>query len=391
MSLILTLDDYSAPSPTDIIDMFTSNKIPKGGGTWKITNEIKPIDLYCYLYAKFGPPNGIQNMLREDNSDNLIHWDWTLINEKRVISFLGLNLRTEIHFIGDFNTNEYDLGQFICHIKSDFSKYNKKISDIRKNILENWTLFANPYVTLNNAVLKVFKELTSLKLSPEKDKIKDPTTLSEYKIIEKQWEGVVEKYSFGVGLSLALKMMLPVLAESFVNLMIYILCKPEIKSNRRLFDAFIRSNIDIKIQSLNINCLGFLQPINWNSDACKKYNSIINQRNDLLHGNINIKKLKITDIYFNGKVPIFNQYDSMWEQSIGVSIKSLGVDEISREYKIIKNFINYVLSCLDDENKKSVTSLLNKRDLGQNKTNNRLGILLPDHLVDFYIPHIGRK
>ena len=185
--------------------------------------------------------------------------------------------------------------------------------------------------------------------------------------------------------------MLPVLTESFINLLIYILCKSEIKLNTRLFNKFICSDIDVKIQSLNIYCVGFYQQINWNSDPCKKYNSIINQRNDLLHGNININKLKITDIYFNGKVPIFNQYDSMWEQSMGVLIKSSGIDKASEEYKIIKNFIDYILSCLDDEHKKIVKTFLNKRDLGQNKINNRLGILLPDHLVDINISYIDKK
>ncbi|MCK5465999.1 hypothetical protein KAI56_00680 [Candidatus Parcubacteria bacterium] len=391
MSPILTLNNYNALPPTDIIDMLISGKTPKGGGIWKMTNEIKPVDLYCYLYAKFGPPNGIQNILRENDSDNLIHWDWTLFNEGKIITFLGLNLRTEIHLIGDFNVNEYNLEQFIRYLKSDFSKYGKKISDVRKNNLENWTLFTNPYITLDNAVSKIFKELSSLKLNPKKDKIKDPGTFSEYETIKKRWKGLGEKYSFGVGLSLALKMMLPILAESFINLIIYILCKPKIKSNKRTFDAFIRSDIDVKIQSLNNNCFGFSQQINWDSDPCKKYNSIINQRNDLLHGNINIEKLKITDIYFNDRVPIFNQYDSMWEQSIGISTKSLGIDKISEEYKIIKNFIDYILSCLDDENKKNIILLLNKRDLGQNKANNRIGVLLPDHIVDFCMSHIDKK
>ena len=38
-------------------------------------NEIAPSDLYCYLHARFGPPNGPQNFLRNDSSDNLIHWE----------------------------------------------------------------------------------------------------------------------------------------------------------------------------------------------------------------------------------------------------------------------------------------------------------------------------
>jgi hypothetical protein len=43
--------------------------------TLDIVNEIRPADLFCYLGARFGPPNGVQNFLRSNDSDNLIHWD----------------------------------------------------------------------------------------------------------------------------------------------------------------------------------------------------------------------------------------------------------------------------------------------------------------------------
>lgn len=43
-----------------------------------LRNEIAPSDLYCYLHARFGPPNGPQDFFRKDSSDNLVHWEWML-------------------------------------------------------------------------------------------------------------------------------------------------------------------------------------------------------------------------------------------------------------------------------------------------------------------------
>jgi len=45
---------------------------------WIFRNELRPSDLFCYLGARFGKPNGFQNYLRSDSSDNLIHWEWAL-------------------------------------------------------------------------------------------------------------------------------------------------------------------------------------------------------------------------------------------------------------------------------------------------------------------------
>lgn len=43
-----------------------------------VRRHLSPLDMYCYLKARFGEPNGFQNVLRKDDSENLIHWDFNL-------------------------------------------------------------------------------------------------------------------------------------------------------------------------------------------------------------------------------------------------------------------------------------------------------------------------
>ena len=52
------------------------------------------MDLYCYFHARFGPPNGLQNFLRNPHSDNLIHWHWTVQHENGLLDVQGANFRT---------------------------------------------------------------------------------------------------------------------------------------------------------------------------------------------------------------------------------------------------------------------------------------------------------
>ena len=66
-----------AVHPSCLVKIITGDRLPKKAIIWEFTNEIKPIDLYCYLQAKYGNPNGLQNFLRNDSSDNLIHWEWS--------------------------------------------------------------------------------------------------------------------------------------------------------------------------------------------------------------------------------------------------------------------------------------------------------------------------
>ena len=84
-----------------------------------IHNEIKPVDLYCYLTARFGPPNGLQNWLRNNHSDNLTHWNWSLRHGPVFVDIQGGNYRTDVWFIGPAELEPDDCADFIRHIKAD--------------------------------------------------------------------------------------------------------------------------------------------------------------------------------------------------------------------------------------------------------------------------------
>src|SRR5438034_7671325 len=99
--------------------MMRDGQWPKGGGTIELRNEVRPVDLYCYLGARFGPPNGFQNFLRKDDSDNLIHWEWTLRHPRGVVLFQGMNFRTEVQVQGTVTLDAADLERLVAQLKAD--------------------------------------------------------------------------------------------------------------------------------------------------------------------------------------------------------------------------------------------------------------------------------
>ena len=368
--------------PSCLVKILQGGKIPKNGEMWEFTNEVKPLDLYCYLYAKYGPPNGIQNFLRSDDSDNLIHWEWTLAGEYGLTSIQGQNFRSEVHLIGDFKGKGLTLEGFISQIKSDIGNYGKKISELRKE-LEKWTQFVNPYKRIESALNLHFEKLDGLNLNPLLDKVPQATCEEEWKDFGERWSAVSEKYSYAVGLTFGLRSMLPVLAESFVNLVLFILCRPDIKNNERLFQNTIRQPIDVRVQSLHVNCVGFDSSIDYSSEECKRFHTLMNERNDLLHGNVEVNKLSIGDVFFNKKVPLFIQYEDFWDKSIGVSMQSVKLASIHEDREAVEKFIQYILSKLSADIKEQVELIMNKGQLGFNHKTGRIGILFPEHMVDF--------
>src|SRR6266850_1850595 len=240
--------------PRDVLEALTSGKSPKGGRIWAIKNEIRPVDLYCYLGARFGPPNGFQNVLRKNDSDNLIHWDWTLSCEHGWVTLLGMNFRTEVQLIGAFPFEDSDRDTLIAQLKADFANHGAKMSHIRNNLLEKWTEFANPYYRIRSAVDKLLEELKGLSLDPKTQAIPDLLDDADPGSFKQKWEDLGTRYSKGLGICFGIRSMLPVMAEAFINLLLFALMKPELKNDQRLRENAFRQPIDIRIKSLHLNC-----------------------------------------------------------------------------------------------------------------------------------------
>ncbi|GGY69852.1 hypothetical protein [Pseudoduganella albidiflava] len=373
----------SAPHPKKIFERLLKEKERKPNkAVWSLTNEILPVDLYCYLSVKFGRPNGPQNFFRNDDSDNLIHWDWMLDHPTGHINFLGTNFRTEIWVSGDFSLEKEDCHELVKLIKDDFKNHGREMSEARKS-LEKWAEFVNPYQRLSRSVEQMLSEIRKLDLQPETQSL--PDFADDEEAFKESWGEALGRYSKGLGLCFGVRSMLPVMAEAYVNFLLFVLMRAELKTDNRLRENTLRQPIDIRVKSLHMTCVGFEKPIDYTTSQCKAYHSLVNERNDLLHGNVVLEKLKFNDVYFNGKVPIFSEYRSMWKRTVGVEIDAVGLHRLEKEVEVVQSFIEYITSCLQPEVQKTIKYVAQKRELGWNSKTGGISVLFPDHLADFKV------
>ncbi len=379
----LPLDFLASLCEVSIEEIMTRTKKGSSEGGQRsfveLRNELKPLELFCYFGARFGPPNGIQNLLRNDHSDNLVHWDWTLKYQESLIFFWGTNFRTDVMTIGEIKFTDSDKVELVSLIQSDFKNFGPQMSEVRKK-LEHWTEFVNPYWRLTRAISSLQEELARLNLISEfSDGFNTPHTAAKD---SERWNAISSSYSKAFGLCFGIRSMLPVKAEAFVNLLVFIQARPDIKTDPRLMDSIFRQQIDIRVKSLHINCLGFEKAVDYTNPACKRFHTLVNERNDLLHGNVVPEKQKFNEVYFLGNVPVFKEYRSLWDRTLAVDSKAVGLERLENEIATVNEFVEYVISCLKPEVGAVILSVISKRDLGKNSEDGRFGLLFPDHLVD---------
>jgi hypothetical protein len=110
----------------------TKNRKSDKGSILAVRKNLSPVDVYCYLKARFGEPNGFLSFLRKNDSDNLIHWDFNLKADNEEIYISGAS--REIHFMLSEKLTDKEWMNFIQAIKADFKRLAQEKSVIQKSL-----------------------------------------------------------------------------------------------------------------------------------------------------------------------------------------------------------------------------------------------------------------
>jgi hypothetical protein len=230
-----------------------SEKRPKPSALM-VRQHLSPVDVYCYLKARFGEPNGFQNWLRQDTSDNWIHWDYYLKADDQDVYLCGMS--REIHLVLSEKMTDEGWRDLVFAIKADYGRVGMEKSVVLKS-LEHWVTFPNKFVEIADICAELHAGIVDNMggyQSYKTPSYRNKTTSAQGSKIAKQLATRSAKlYQHCLELSL----LTPVLAEAFINMIVLILCKQEIRRNKRQFDEFIRSQIDVKLFDLSYKCEGF--------------------------------------------------------------------------------------------------------------------------------------
>lgn len=370
------------------------NQKRKTGSRWCVDSSISPKDLYTYLKARFGPPNGLTTLFRKHSTDNFVQWHYTLLSGDNIVEVWGFNTRTELWIAGYPNLTDKDWSALVAAIKIDFRNYGKQLKEIRAS-LEHWSLFYNPYCRLNGIVSRLKGDLEKLDL----DNLELPPQPPPFEVIiaqstlpaddigdfARQLEKCGRIYADAQVHSASLRTLTPVWAESFINLLIFVLAKTELKEDQRLYDGFRRQEIDIRVKLLHLNCDGFSKKIDSAAFEFKEFHRLMNERNDILHGNTEPKKLAFREVYFDDMIPLFPENLDFSTSVLRHSMVGIEAAKTLENIRIVENFIEFVLGHLKPDIKTQLKQIMAARDLGWREETKRVGLLFSESIGEGYL------
>src|SRR5262249_29094211 len=163
------------------------------------------------------------------------HWDFNLKAGDEDVYICGTS--REIHFLVWSKLTDENWRDLILGIKADYKRVAAQKSAVFKS-LEQWVTFPNRFVEIAAACADLHADIvdniggvrTWKSVSGTKKRVRE-----QHLILKRLSNRASHLYRSCLQLSL----LTPVLAEAFINMLVLILCKPEIRANERQFEAFI--------------------------------------------------------------------------------------------------------------------------------------------------------
>ncbi len=392
---IIDFDRWTAPPADEVAESLTKGKDSSDAKfnpvSWKsFKHELSPLTLYLYLKARFGKPNGIAMLGWQQSIDNIIHWHYTIYSHQATINFWGHSSGLEITISSKSNdVDDSDRSSFIVSLKADFAKHGKSMGEVKKQ-LEHWSLFINPFVRLNQTLQNLTNELENIDLSAVAPLHTLPTE-EETKLYTAKKRIWVNNTTRAAALGTALRMLFPVVIESFINLLIFTFRKTELKEDVRLYEGHIRQQIDIRVKSLHMICDGFKGAIDGNDPRFKAFHTLMNGRNDFLHGNVDPVKMQLEDIFFDEQfIPLFSEDDGIINKMIPKYLAHVSLTEVQNDERTVNDFIELIMERLEESAFQTFYALFAERFPGINKKSKVIRVVVSDDFAEGMLTFSGK-
>ena len=361
------------------VRLFMERQGNLGGHLVRITNELGPATLFKYLLARFDDPQGWFNDLLVPQ-DKGICWHYVLMLDDKFVEFTGFNYRIDVVFDPGLQI-ECSASDFAEVIKADLRAKEKQLGQVSDRLRKH-IAFLNPYSHLLHTGESMLLRAAELdqRLAPSR---KHPDDVQELKSQLNNHAQACADASELAGICLTLRMIAPVMAETFINIVIFKFSKPNLRSNN-----FQRTPIHERVAGLHLQCEGFRRPVDLDSPSFKSFHRMMVGRNDLLHGNIipdaqPEKEFLYTYAHPNGAVVnLYHEWKSMYDRSIGSRLAAHPLSKSQTEFQAAKDFVEYLLDCMEVETKEEFEASIKYINLHYDKRAHVLTALHGDDWVD---------
>lgn len=340
-----------------------------------VRSRLRPVDVYAYLRARFGQPNGFQNVLRRDDSDNWIHWDFNLKANGCDVYIAGAS--REIHFMLQEALTDREWQGLILGLQAEFARLGRPKSEMTKTF-EKFLVFQNKFVSLANVCADLHGQI--LDAPPFEAVRQRRPSRKGTKLATAPMRRAGERADKLYGACVQLALLTPVLAEAYINMFALILRRLDLRPDRAGYEAFVRERIPDRVGRLHEVCLG-MRPVNRRTEAYGRFMTVINKRNFNIHGNVDPEREGLKTVYFDGKRPLFTEPGHHIGRFFADLEQLHRPDVVVQDYEAVHAFLHELTTYLEPPFEEFLPIVINDPFPGFEVRQRRITRILPNHVM----------
>jgi hypothetical protein len=324
--------------------------------------DIDSVKLYCLCKAKVSSiPNGFYTYLIHDKPMGSLFW-WDFILESEIGTIHLSRKQSHVEAMINISIDHFDIKEFLIY---NFKKYSKEINII-KDKLETHTLFVNHYDSYKKCVEYLWKEIKDIEISHinikeeiEKNRQGLPDLMETY------MENNLKFHTLGKSLILNAAFKI----ESYLNLLIRITAKPELKEYPDVMKKNLKSNFLDKLKNLKFYTVLLSENVDMDNKAIKDAIKVMTYRNKYVHFDLSSELNKIGVVHFDDDFPVFPSYaDSPIVENIKRSFQIPSFEIVKFSHNASNQFVSYIDKLImDNKWSNGVRMIMSQNPIGFNE------------------------
>lgn len=344
--------------------------------------EIDVVKLYALLKCKISDqPNGSYDFFRIGLPlGNMIWWDFVLECDKGVIQIW----RTPFMIQGtcDFE-GEFDLQSFL---ESNIKKYSAEIEQTIEQ-LEKHTIYINHYQSYKECVKTLWKEISSLSLvPPNSPKHHIVVSNSELDSYHKELNEFINNSIKYHALAKSLVLNAAFKVESYLNLIIRIGSRPELKMYPEVLSKFLRQDFSYRIKNLRFYTQIFQEDVDLKSDIYREVKELMTLRNKYVHYEEDTIHNKLGEIFYDRNYPLHpTEENRPAVEATKQTYLKPDLETVRKAYETSNKFVRMVESLILPQLRSRLSFVITQNPIGYNETKGIYSAVYMPNSIDFFM------
>ncbi|MCS6290055.1 MAG: hypothetical protein H8K10_13925 [Nitrospira sp.] len=347
----------------------------KSGGTsgkLVLPGDFDELALFSLLKWRFGAPNGFMSFLGRPGGDPDGPFKWDYLFNPR--GNLKLQILRTAHGIEVWWWGETcNSSSILRYLEHNLDLHKGEIEREAKN-LEEYTLLLNPYVRHRLIATQTLEALRLIKpLAPTLPPIAGAKK-KEIHGYTKRMEAYIKLTQKQASLNLLLVMESAYMAEAYLNLILAVFMREEVKLSQSIYMETLMRKWRSKIERLHLDCNSIKSPANLGDSRVRDAKTMFDLRNRVAHSYPDTKDLKLGTMWFHQSYPILPKAVSFESFTIALSNQLPSVDDAIFCMKAADQLIAFLSELIDDRFVKGFKLLAEANPLGFNETKKIYGV-----------------